>query len=40
MKKAKPTTRHAAPVKCPVLPIAIRVAELWAAHEAAEPAAV
>jgi hypothetical protein len=22
MKKAKPTTRHAAPVKCPVLPIA------------------
>jgi hypothetical protein len=32
MKKAKPTARHAKPVKCPVLPIALRLSELWDAH--------
>jgi hypothetical protein len=36
MKKAKPTTSHASPVKCPVLPIALRVGELWDAHAGAE----
>jgi hypothetical protein len=40
MKKAKPNKRVAAPVKhhakCPVLPIALRVGELWDAHAGAE----
>jgi hypothetical protein len=40
MKSKKPNRRVAArapqKTKCPVLPIALRVGELWAAHEAAE----
>jgi hypothetical protein len=36
MKKAKPTTRLAAPVKCPVLPIALRIEELLDANTMAE----
>jgi hypothetical protein len=36
MKKAKPTRRVAAPVKCPVLPIASRIGELWDAHSMAQ----
>ena len=40
MKKTKPNNRAAAPAerptKCPVLPIALRVGELWDAHAGAE----
>jgi hypothetical protein len=40
MKRAKPTKRGAArvqqPVPCPVLPIAVRIGELWDAHSMAQ----
>jgi hypothetical protein len=36
MKKSKPTTHHAAPVPCPVLPIAVRLGQLWDAFSMAE----
>jgi hypothetical protein len=36
MKKAKPATHHAESVKCPVLPIAVRLGQIWDAFAMAD----